>query len=151
MSSLMKELLIVSSIILKKAAWSGRKQWKSAWCRNEWRQWCQHDAPMNDNDVIWWQEASKRLGLAKLHISIIWRAPDKINRAKRAANECNNDKLAWKPQELLHDEQYGCEAAYNKSAMTLQVASMPLYKPTWKSQLLNDEQYNMRTAHRWAV
>jgi hypothetical protein len=24
---------------------------------------------------------------------------------------------------------------------------MPLYKSTWKSQLLNDEQYNMRTAH----
>jgi hypothetical protein len=28
------------------------------------------------------------------------------------------------------------------------VARMPLYKSTWKSQLLNDEQYNMRTAHR---
>jgi hypothetical protein len=28
------------------------------------------------------------------------------------------------------------------------VARMPLYKSTWKSQLLNNEQYNMRTAHR---
>jgi hypothetical protein len=56
-------------------------------------------------------EASKRLGLAKLHISIIWRAPDKIYRAKSAAIECNNDKSAWKPQEVLHDEQYGYEAA----------------------------------------
>jgi hypothetical protein len=56
-------------------------------------------------------EAIKRLGLAKLHISIIWRAPDKINRAKSAAIECNNDKPAWKLQELLHDEQYGYEAA----------------------------------------
>jgi hypothetical protein len=61
-------------------------------------------------------EASKRLGLTKLHISIIWRAPDKINRAKSAAIECNNDKSAWKPQELLHDEQYGYEAATTISA-----------------------------------
>jgi hypothetical protein len=56
-------------------------------------------------------EASKRLGLAKLRISIIWRAPDKINRAKSAAIERNNDKSARKPQELLHDEQYSYEAA----------------------------------------
>jgi hypothetical protein len=56
-------------------------------------------------------EASKRLGLAKIHISIIWRARDEINRAKSAAIECNNDKSAWKPQEVLHDEQYGYEAA----------------------------------------
>jgi hypothetical protein len=56
-------------------------------------------------------EASKRLGLAKLHMSIIWRAPDKINRAKSAAVKCNNDKSAWKPQELLQDEAYGYEAA----------------------------------------
>jgi hypothetical protein len=56
-------------------------------------------------------EASKRLGLAKLHMSIIWRAPDKINRAKSAVIKCNNDKSAWKAPELLHDEQYGYEAA----------------------------------------
>jgi hypothetical protein len=56
-----------------------------------------------------WKPASPLVGLAKLHISIIWRAPDKINRAKSAAIECNNDKPAWKPQELLHDEQYGYE------------------------------------------
>ena len=107
-------------------------------------------------------EASKRLGLARLHISIIWRAPEKINRAKSAAIECNNDKSAWKPQELLHDEQYGYEAASiilrqvwshaalpaARSHSIMGVARMPLYKSTWKSQLLNDEQYNMRTAHR---
>jgi hypothetical protein len=28
------------------------------------------------------------------------------------------------------------------------VARVPLYKSIWKSQLLNNEQYNMRTAHR---
>jgi hypothetical protein len=36
-------------------------------------------------------------------------------------------------------------AARSHSIMGL--ARMPLYKSTWKSQLLNDEQYNMRTAH----
>ena len=52
-------------------------------------------------------EASKRLGLAKLHISIIWQAPGTINKAKSAAPECdNNNKSVQKPQELLHDEQY---------------------------------------------
>jgi hypothetical protein len=56
-------------------------------------------------------KAIKRLGLAKLHVSIIWRAPIEINKVKSAAIECNNDKLAWKPQELLYDEQYGYEAA----------------------------------------
>jgi hypothetical protein len=56
-------------------------------------------------------EAIKRLGLAKLHISIIWRAPTEINQVKSTAIECNNDKPAWNPQELLHDEQYGYEAA----------------------------------------
>jgi hypothetical protein len=56
-------------------------------------------------------EAIKRLGLAKLHKSIIWQAPIEIDRAKSAAIQCNNDKSAWKPQELLHDEQYGYEAA----------------------------------------
>jgi hypothetical protein len=111
-----------------------------AWCPNEC-QWMSYDG----------MEASKRLGLAKLHISIILRAPDKINRAKSAAIECNDDKAAWKLQELLHDEQYGYEAATTISWLWPCKWQMPLYKPTWKSQLLNDEQYNMRTAHRWAV
>jgi hypothetical protein len=51
-------------------------------------------------------EAIKRLGLAKLHISIIWRAPSKINKVKSAARKCDNNKSTWKPQELLHDDQY---------------------------------------------
>jgi hypothetical protein len=66
---------------------------------------------MNDNDAGMMpqqmtkmsyngMEASKRLGLAKLHISIIWRAPGKINRVKSVARECDNNKMAWKPQEL---------------------------------------------------
>jgi hypothetical protein len=46
-------------------------------------------------------EAIKRLGLAKLHISIIWRAPIEINKAKSVAIECNNDKSAWNLQELM--------------------------------------------------
>jgi hypothetical protein len=35
-----------------------------------------------------------------------------------------------------------------RSHSIMGVARMRLYKSTWKSQLLNDEQYNMRTAHR---
>jgi hypothetical protein len=63
---------------------------------------------MSYNDM----EAIKRLGLAKLHISIIWRAPSKINKAKSTATICDNNKLAWKPQELLNDEQYDIRSAH---------------------------------------
>jgi hypothetical protein len=57
-------------------------------------------------------EAIKRLGLAKLHISIIWRAPSEIYKAKSAATIRDNNKLAWKPQELLNDEQYDIRSAH---------------------------------------
>jgi hypothetical protein len=57
-------------------------------------------------------EAIKRLGLAKLHISIIWQAPSKINKAKSAATICDNNKLVWKPQKVLNDEQYDIRSAH---------------------------------------
>jgi hypothetical protein len=63
---------------------------------------------MSYNDM----EAIKHLGLAKLHISIIWRAPSKICKAKGAATICDNNKLAWMPQELLNDEQYDIRSAH---------------------------------------
>jgi hypothetical protein len=56
-------------------------------------------------------DAIKRLGLAILHIIIMWRAPSKINKAKSAATICDNIKLAWKPRELLNDEQYDIRSA----------------------------------------
>jgi hypothetical protein len=96
--------------------------------------------------------------------SIIWELLIAEQSNERTANreQYNTKEVGMKPQETM---KVGMEAArtapwwavrlwsrnYNKPAMTLQVARMPLYKPAWKSQLLNDEQYNMRTAQRWAV